>query len=150
MLDWNRSPLRRYSLQRSHPRAHNDSLNKPNVQNLQENKSTGAELPHPAACQYISPPPPLPNGTPLLLVTSSSPNAPVPLRLLTRFGFPAARRVLRRSLRRRRRRSRRMALFRRLFYRRPPEGLVEISGNILGACLRFLSGSGVHSVILLF
>jgi hypothetical protein len=40
----------------------------------------------------------------------------------------------------------RMSLFRRLFYRRPPDGLVEISANILGACT-FLTH---HPVILLF
>jgi hypothetical protein len=40
----------------------------------------------------------------------------------------------------------RMALFRRLFYQRPPEGLVEISGNILGAC----PFSPRYSVIMLF
>jgi hypothetical protein len=40
----------------------------------------------------------------------------------------------------------RMALFRRLFYRRPPDGLVEISGNILGAC----PFSARYSAILLF
>ncbi|GJN00731.1 hypothetical protein PR202_ga17933 [Eleusine coracana subsp. coracana] len=39
-----------------------------------------------------------------------------------------------------------MSLFRRLFYRRPPDGLVEISPNILGACTFSLH----YSVILLF
>jgi hypothetical protein len=39
-----------------------------------------------------------------------------------------------------------MSLFRRLFYRRPPDGLVEISGNILGA----FAFSAQYSAILLF
>lgn len=74
-------------LQRSHARAHDDPLNKPNVQttkNLRENKSTGAELPSSLPPPSLLPDPPVyiaTTGSATARHVSSLP-APPPLRLL--------------------------------------------------------------------
>lgn len=138
-------------LQRSHARAYDDPLNKPNVQttkNLRENKSTGAELPSllpPAPPPSVPPPRYIATTDSTARNVSSLPAPSTSTSSPTRFGYPAGRRVLcpvPASA------AGRMSLFRRLFYRRPPDGhgLVEISGNILGA-FAFLAQ---YSVILLF
>ncbi|CAL5044167.1 unnamed protein product [Urochloa decumbens] len=126
-------------LQRSHARARNDPLNKPNVQTTTKtSKKTNppARLPLYLATTGCHPLVRLPQRAPLLLVTSppsspARPHPPPPHGAATRrrvafFAGPCGGGGAGGGGARGR-----MALFRRLFYRRPPEGLVEISGNIL-------------------
>jgi hypothetical protein len=145
---WNRSAAasQQASTGYGDARAHDDPLKqqskRPNHQNLPKKQLPRVSLSPPSS--IISPP-----GCALLLVVTSplSVSLHLPPHLaasgdLAAFPF----RVPGRSLEAEARASGRMSLFRRLFYRRPPDGLVEISANILGACT-FLTH---HRVILLF